>query len=121
MELTGTVFATGVTVSEAIKAQEILAQENINIRVVDMHTIKPIDEDMIIKCAMETKKLVSVEDHNVIGGLGSAISEVLTSKYPAKLTRLGINDSFGKSGKAEDLMKFFGITCENIVEQFKKM
>lgn len=95
-----------------------MAKQNINIRVVDFHTIKPIDENIIIKCAMETKRLVSVEDHNVIGGLGSAISEVLTSKCPAKLIRLGINDCFGKSGKAEDLMKFFGITCENIVKQF---
>ena len=74
---------------------------------------------MIIKCAKETKKLVSIEDHNIIGGLGSAISEVLTEEYPAKLTRLGINDTFGKSGKAEELMKYFGITAKDIVNQFK--
>jgi len=111
-----TVFATGVTVAEALKAKEILEEKGINIRVVDMHTIKPIDEDIIIKSAQETKKLISIEDHNVIGGLGSAISEVLTEKCPTKLTRLGINDTFGKSGKAEELMKYFGITAENIVE-----
>ena len=110
-----TVFATGITVSEAIKAQEKLKEQNINIRVVDIHTIKPIDKDMIIKCAKETKKLISIEDHNIIGGLGSAISEVLTENCPTKLTRLGIKDTFGKSGKAEELMKYFEITSENII------
>ena len=115
----GTIFATGVTVVEALKAQEELSKNNIKIRVVDIHTIKPIDKEMIIKCAKETKKLLSIEDHNIIGGLGSAISEVLTEEYPAKLTRLGINDTFGKSGKAEELMKYFGITANDIVNQFK--
>ena len=113
-----TVFATGVTVSEAIRAQEILKSSGVNIRVVDIHTIKPIDREMIIKCAKETKRLISIEDHNVIGGLGSAISEVLTDEYPAKLTRLGIKDTFGKSGKAEKLMEYFGITAENISSEF---
>lgn len=109
-----TVFSTGVTVSEALKAKESLAKENINIRVIDMHTIKPIDEKIIIKCTKETKHLISVEDHNQIGGLGSAISEVLTKKCPTYLTRLGINDRFGKSGKAEELMKEFEIDAEAI-------
>lgn len=113
-----TIFATGVTVSESIKAQEILAEKGINVRVVDMHTIKPIDEEMIIKCAEETDRLISVEDHNVIGGLGSAIAEVLTDKYPKKLERMGIPDTFGKSGKAEELMKYFKIDCDAIVEKF---
>ena len=111
-----TIFATGVTVSEAIRAQEILENKGIKVRVVDIHTVKPIDKDMVIKCAKETKKLISVEDHNVIGGLGSAISEVLTEEYPVKLVRMGINDTFGKSGKAIELMQYFGITAENIVE-----
>ena len=114
----GTVFATGVTVAEAIKAQENLKQKGINIRIVDIHTIKPIDKETIIKCAKETQKLISIEDHNIIGGIGSAISEVLTDEYPAKLIRLGIKDTFGKSGKAEELMKYFGITAENIEELF---
>ena len=113
-----TIFATGVTVSEALKAQEQLKQKGINVRVVDIHTIKPIDRDMIIKCAKETKKLISIEDHNIIGGLGSAISEVLTEEYPTKLIKLGINDTFGKSGNAVELMKYFGITAEKIIEQF---
>lgn len=112
-----TVFATGVTVSEALKAQKELENQGINIRVIDVHTIKPIDKEMIIKCAKQTKKLISVEDHNVIGGLGSAISEVLTEEYPAKLIRMGINDTFGKSGKATELMEYFRITSEAIVDK----
>lgn len=112
-----TVFATGVTVSEAIKAQQMLAEKGIYIRVVDMHTIKPIDKEIIVKCAKETKQLISVEDHNIIGGLGSTIAEVLTEKYPAKLTRLGIKDMFGKSGKAEKLMEYFKITAKDIMRQ----
>lgn len=115
----GTIFATGVTVSEALKAQEDLKENGINVRVVDIHTIKPIDKETIIKCAKETKKLVSIEDHNIIGGLGSAISEVLTDEYPTRLIRLGIKDTFGKSGKAEELMKYFGITEENIENIFE--
>ena len=103
----GTVFATGVTVAEAIKAQEELREKGIDIRVVDIHTVKPIDKEMIIKCAKETKKLVSVEDHSIIGGLGSAISEVLTEEYPAKLERMGMKDIFGKSGKAEAIVEAF--------------
>ena len=114
----GTVFATGVTVAEAMKAQEELKTQGIDIRVVDVHTIKPIDQEMIIKCAKETKKLVSVEDHSIIGGLGSAISEVLTEEYPAKLERMGMKDIFGKSGKAEELMEYFGLTSKAIVEKF---
>ncbi len=113
-----TVFATGVTVAEALIAKEKLEKIGINIRVIDIHTIKPIDEETIIKCVKETTRLISIEDHNVIGGLGSAISEVLTSKYPAKLERMGINDSFGKSGKAEELMKYFKITSDDIVAKF---
>lgn len=114
-----TIFASGDVLAEALKAKEILAKtKGIDIRVVDVHTIKPIDEDMIVKCAKETKRLISIEDHNVIGGLGSAISEVLTSKYPAKLERIGINDEFGRSGKAEELVKFYGLSAEKIVEKF---
>ena len=109
-----TVFATGVTTAEALKAQEQLKKEGISIRIVDFHTIKPIDREIIIKCAKETKKLISIEDHSIIGGLGSAIAEVLTDEYPSKLIRIGIKDVFGKSGNAEELMEYFGITAENI-------
>ena len=114
----GTVFATGVTVIEAIKAKEELEKIGINIRVVDIHTIKPIDKELVVKCAKETSKLISIEDHSIIGGLGSAISEVLTDSYPKKLVRMGINDEFGKSGDAIELMRYFKITSNDIVEEF---
>ena len=114
-----TVFATGVVVPEAIKAKEELEKKGINIRVVDIHTIKPIDKELIIECAKETKKLVSIEDHNIIGGLGSAISEVLTEEYPAKLIRMGMKDRFGESGPAKELLRYFGLTSEDIIAVVK--
>ena len=112
-----TIFATGVTVQEALKAKKELEKRGINIRVIDIHTIKPIDKETIIRCAKETNLLISVEDHNIIGGLGSSIAEVLTEEYPKKLIRLGIKDTFGKSGKAEDLMQYFGITAEKVCQE----
>lgn len=112
-----TIFATGVTVSEALKAKEELVKRGIDVRVVDIHTIKPIDKDLIVKCAEETNKLISIEDHSIIGGLGSAISEVLTEFYPKKLIRLGVKDMFGRSGKAFDLMKFYHITSDDILNE----
>lgn len=115
-----TVFATGAVVAEALEAQEILAKEGIDIRVVDVHTIKPIDKEMIIKCANETEKLISIEDHSIIGGLGTAISEILTEEAPKKLVRMGMKDCFGKSGKAMELLKYFGLVAGNIVEEVKK-
>lgn len=115
-----TVFATGAVVSEALKAQEKLAEEGIDIRVVDVHTIKPIDREMIVKCAKETDKLISIEDHSIIGGLGSAVAEVLADEYPAKLVRMGMKDIFGKSGKAMEVLAYFGLVCDNIVEEVKK-
>ena len=111
-----TVFATGVVVAEALKAKELLEKKDIHIRVIDIHTIKPIDREMIVKCAKETKKLISIEDHSVIGGLGSAIAEVLTEEYPCKLVRMGIKDTFGKSGNAVELLKYFGLTSEDIIK-----
>lgn len=114
------IIATGVTVSEAIKAQEQLKEKGINVRVIDVHTIKPIDREMLIKCAKETKKIITVEDHNVIGGLGSAVCEVLSEEYPVKVERMGINDTFGMSGKAEELLKYFQIDSDSIIEKFIK-
>lgn len=114
-----TVFATGVVVSEAIKAKEELEKQGINIRVVDIHTIKPIDKETIIKCAKETKKLISIEDHNIIGGIGTAISEVLIEEYPCKLIKMGIKDEFGRSGKAMELLEYYGLTAEQIIENVK--
>ena len=113
-----TIFATGDVVSEALKAKELLQEKGINIRVIDVHTIKPLDEEMIIKCSKETKRLISIEDHNIIGGLGSAISEVLTSKYPCQLERMGMKDLFGRSGNAIELLHYFGLDSEAIVKMF---
>lgn len=110
----GTVIATGVTVAEALKAQEELKKQGINIRVIDIHTIKPLDKDIIIKSAKETKKIITIEDHSTIGGLGTAVCEVLSENYPTKVIRMGITDTFGKSGKAEELMQYFGITAKDI-------
>lgn len=115
-----TVIATGVTVAEALKAKDELAKEEIDIRVVDMHTIKPIDKEIIIKSAKETNKIITIEDHNIIGGLGTAVCEVLSEDYPKKVVRMGIKDEFGTSGKAEELMKYFKITSKDIVEEIKK-
>ena len=114
------IIATGITVTEALKAQKTLKNEGINVRVIDIHTIKPIDQELIIKCAKETSKIITVEDHSIIGGLGSTVCEVLAEKYPTKVIRMGINDVFGESGKAEELIKKYKIDCESIVETVKK-
>ncbi len=111
------IIATGVTVSEAIKAQEILKENNVNVRVIDIHTIKPIDRELIVKCAKETKRIITVEDHNIIGGLGSAVCEVLSEEYPVKIERMGILDSFGRSGKADELMRYYRIDSSAIVNR----
>ena len=115
-----TIFATGVEVAETLKAKEELEKENINIRVVDVHTIKPIDREMIVKCAKETKKIITIEDHSIIGGLGKAICEVLSEEYPTKVIRMGMNDKFGKSGKAEQLLKYFKLDSQAIIEKVKE-
>lgn len=114
----GTIFATGYTLHMAIEAQQILKEKDINVRVVDLFCIKPIDRETIVKCAKETRKLVSIEDHSIIGGIGTAITEVLCDEYPSLLKRIGVNDSFGKSGNAKDVLKLYGITTEAIVEKF---
>lgn len=115
------IIATGVTVSEAIKAQEILKENDIDVRVIDIHTIKPIDRDLIIKCAKETKRIITIEDHNIIGGLGSAVCEVLSEECPTKVERMGIFDSFGRSGKADELMRYYRIDSTAIVNKVKNI
>ena len=110
-----TVIATGVTVAEALKAQKILEEKGINIRVIDVHTIKPIDKDAIVRAAKETDKIITIEDHSIIGGLGSAVCEVLSEECPKRVIRMGIKDEFGQSGKWDELMKHYQITCENII------
>lgn len=113
-----TVISTGITVSEALKAKEELSKQGINIRVIDMHTIKPIDKEIVIKAAKETKKIITIEDHSIIGGLGTAVCEVLSEEYPTKVIRMGVKDTFGKSGKAEELMKEYKITYEDIIKTY---
>lgn len=115
-----TIFAIGDVLQEALKAKEILAQKGINVRVCDMYSIKPIDKELIIKCAKETNNLFTVEDHSIIGGLGSAVSEVLCEEYPKKLVRIGIQDTFGKSGKCEELLEYFGLTSEKIAKTIEQ-
>lgn len=116
-----TIIATGVVVSEAIEAMEELKAKGINIRVVDMHTIKPIDKEIIIKSAKETKNIITIEDHSIIGGLGSAVCEVLAENYPKKVYKMGIKDEFGKSGKAEELLKYFKLDKDSITEFIEKI
>ena len=116
-----TIIATDVTVAEALMAKEELEKQGKNVRVVDMHTIKPIDKELIIKCAKETKHIITVEDHSIIGGLGSAVSEVLTDEYPVKVNRMGIKDCFGKSGNAQDLLKEYEIDYTSIVREILRI
>ncbi len=114
------IFATGDMVCKALEAKEILESKyGKNIRVIDIHTIKPIDEDLIIKCAKETDKLISIEDHSIIGGLGSSIADVLVQNFPKKLVKIGTSD-FGKSGTANEVLEFFGLTSERIIEEVLK-
>ena len=115
-----TIIATGVTVAEAIKAKEQLAKEGILVRVLDMYSLKPVDKEAIIRCAKETKRIITVEDHQIAGGLGSIVCEVLAEEYPCKVERMGINDCFGKSGKPEELMHAFGIDAEAIYQKIKE-
>ena len=112
-----TIFATGDLLSEALKAQKLLKKVNYDVRVVDVHTIKPIDEELIIKCAQETNKLYSLENHSITGGLGTAIAEVLCDKYPHQLTRFGMENEFGRSGTPADLLKYYKLDAESIVNK----
>ncbi len=115
-----TIIATGLMVAEAMEAAETLASEGINARVVNIHTIKPIDREIIVKAARETKKIVTVEEHSTIGGLGSAVCDVVLEEYPTTVVKLGIEDVFGHSGAAKDLLREYGLCAENIVNVVKK-
>jgi len=108
------IFATGSLVSEALKASKILKQKGINLRVINIHTIKPIDKEIIIKSARECGLIFTAEDHNIIGGLGSAVAEVLSENYPAKIIRIGLPDVFGESGTPEALYKKYGFDAESL-------
>lgn len=111
-----TIIATGLLVSQALKAHEILAAEGISARIINMPTIKPIDEKIIIKAARETGLIITAEEHSVIGGLGSAVSEVTSEKHPVRVIKIGVNDTYGVSGPAVDLLKYHNLTAEHIAE-----
>ncbi len=115
-----TIIACGLMVQEALKAQKLLEAEGIKTRVIDMHTIKPIDKDLILKAARETKAIVTAEEHNVIGGLGSAVAEVLAAEEPVPMEFVGVKDVFGHSGSPTELLKKYGLTPEQIAEAAKK-
>lgn len=115
-----TIVATGIMVNEAMMAAETLETKGISVRVIDIHTIKPMDEAILVKAATETKLIVTAEEHNIIGGLGSAVSEVLSEKSPAKVLRVGVMDTFGESGKPNELMEKYGLTAKHIIEVIEK-
>lgn len=110
-----TIIATGLMVGEAVKAVKELEAQGIDARLIDMHTIKPLDRELVLKAARETGKIVTVEEHSVIGGLGEAVSSVLCEECPIPVKKIGVNDVFGHSGPAKDLLKEFGLSAENIV------
>ena len=116
-----TIVATGIMVEKALKAKTILANEGINARVINIHTIKPLDTELIIDSAKETGAIITVEEHSIIGGLGSAVTEVVSEFYPVPVVRIGVNDVFGESGKPNELLVLFGLTVENIVERAKNV
>ena len=113
------IIATGLMVCEAMKAGEELKAEGINARVINMATIKPLDEELVLKAAKECGKIVTCEEHSIIGGLGEAVSSLLAEKLPTPVKRIGVNDEFGHSGPAADLLKDFGLSAENIVATVK--
>lgn len=116
-----TVIATGIMVAEAMMAASQLAEEGIDVRVIDMHTIKPLDEEIIIKAAQETGKIVTAEEHSVIGGLGSAVAEVIVKNCPVKIEMVGQQDTYGESGKPDELKEKYGMTAADIVKAVREI
>lgn len=112
-----TLIACGIMVDKALNAADILEKEGIHASVIDMHTIKPIDSELIIKKAKETGAILTLEEHNIIGGLGSAVCEVTAENCPVPVQRVGINDIFGQSGKPDELLKHYGLYVEQIVQK----
>ena len=116
-----TIIATGVMVEKALITADKLSEENISARVINMSTIKPIDKNIIIKAAKETKGIVTVEEHNIIGGLGSAVSEVVVENVPTYVEKIGTMDTFGESGNGNKLLEKYGLGVENIIKKSKKI
>lgn len=115
-----TLVATGLMVEQALAARDLLAAENISARVVNIHTIKPLDEELILKCAADTGCIVTAEEHNYIGGLGSAVCECVSGNHPVPVKRVGVEDQFGRSGKVPPLLEMYGLTANNIVAKAKE-
>jgi transketolase len=115
-----TIVATGMMVDLALQAKKDLSKEGISARVINIHTIKPIDKELLVKAAKETGAIVTAEEHSVIGGLGSAVSEVITEEFPVPVLKVGIKDTFGESGKPIELLEKYGLTTQAIVEHSKK-
>ena len=115
-----TIIATGLPVSSCLEAAEKLAADGIDAKVINIHTIKPLDEELVVAAAKETGKVVTVEEHSVIGGLGSAVCDVLAEKAPTKVLKIGINDTFGESGPAAELIKKYGLDTDSIYEKIKE-
>ena len=116
-----TVIATGLMVNEALAAAELLKNEGISARVINMATIKPLDKDIVLQAARETGAIVTAEEHNILGGLGSAVCEAVCESLPVPVVRVGVNDSFGKSGPAAELLKLYGLCAENIAARAKEV
>lgn len=114
-----TIIATGLMVNEAIEAAKTLEAEGISVELINMHTIKPLDKEAVIKAAKKTGCIVTAEEHNIIGGLGSAVTEAVCEECPVPVVRVGVNDEFGKSGPAVELLHLYGLDAENIVEKAK--
>ena len=115
-----TIFATGLEVAEAIIAGDLLAADGISAKIINIHTIKPLDEELVLAASKETGKVVTVEEHSVIGGLGSAICDLLSEKAPTKVLKIGVNDVFGESGPALELIKRYGLDGQSIYEKVKE-
>ena len=113
------IFATGLEVSEALEAAKLLEADGINAEVINIHTIKPLDNELVVASATKTGKVVTVEEHSVIGGLGSAVAEVLCEQAPTKLLRIGVEDRFGESGPALELIKKYELDAESIYKKVK--
>ncbi|MBE6734078.1 MAG: transketolase family protein [Ruminococcaceae bacterium] len=115
-----TVIATGLVVNEARKAVETLEKEGVNVRLINIHTIKPIDREIVIKAAQETGRIITIEEHNVIGGLGDAVCDVVTSECPVPVRKVGVYDRFGYSGPAWELLEKFGLTETGIAQVIRE-
>lgn len=115
-----TIVATGIMVEAALEAKELLSKDGISARVINIHTIKPIDKELLVKAAKETKAIVTAEEHSIIGGLGSAVSEILSEECPVPVLKVGVKDVFGESGKPNELLEAYGLTASDIVTKVKK-